>query len=301
MRGRGAERIVCAIEPGFDWGLFEGAVNSLSLFSPWRFIEVELGGALPGGEGGRAIVAYAKDPPADTVVLIRSRRLDAQARQSAWFRAVDTAGLVVEVSPVPADKLPQWLVRRMERSGFRLAREAAAFIAERAENNLVAASQELEKLQLLATTREITLAEAVAICSDGSRYDVFGLVDRVLEGHLLASLRAVRGLRQEGVEPPLILWALSRDLRTLCRVASRVEHGQPLDAALRALGVWERRRSMVGRAVQRHGTRSLRALLLVAGRVDRVIKGVLPGDPWVALERLCAGLAGPARAVPPGR
>lgn len=300
VRSRGAERAVCTVEPGFDWASFEAEVNSLSLFSPWRLIELVLGGALPGVEGGRAIVAYARRPPENTILLIRSRRLDAKAKQSAWFKAVDASGLIVEVSALPTAKLAHWLIRRMESSGFRLARDAAEFIAERVDNNLVAASHEVEKLQLVAATQDVTLADAIAMLCEGSRYDVFALVDQVVEGRLLAGIRALRGLRAEGVEAALIHWALSRELRTLCRLADRLDRGQPFAAAFAASGVWERRKPAVERALQRHGSGSLRTLLLAAGGVERIIKGVLPGDAWHSLERLCMGLAGTARASPAG-
>ncbi len=293
LRERGAERVALAAEAGFDWGLFEASVKGLSLFSPLRYIEITLDGAAPGVEGARAIVSYAQRPPADTVVLIRSRRLEPKARQSAWFKAIDAVGAIIEVWPVPAEKLPHWLMRRAERCGLHLPSEAAVYLAERVENNLVAASHELEKLRLLAS--DLALPETLAILSDGSRYDVFMLADRVLAGQLYASLRALRGLRAEGVEAPLVLWALSRDLRALCRLASRRDRSQPLDAALAELAVWERRRGLFRAAVERHASGSLRAMLLEALAIDRMIKGLLPGDPWQSLERLCTALASPAQ------
>jgi DNA polymerase III delta subunit len=48
----------------------------------------------------------------------------------------------------------------------------------------------------------------------------------------------------------------------------------------------------MAQALGRTNGHTLRNLLLDAERVDRTIKGVEKGNPWLALERLVARLAG---------
>src|SRR5205807_1734023 len=49
--------------------------------------------------------------------------------------------------------------------------------------------------------------------ADSARFDVFGLGEAVLKGEAARALRVLAGLRAEGTEPTLVLWALSRALR----------------------------------------------------------------------------------------
>ncbi len=87
------------------------------------------------------------------------------------------------------------------------------------EGNLLAAAQEIEKLKLMAEGGQITVETVQAAVADSARFDVFGLTDAVLKGEPAHALRMLEGLRGEGVEPPVILWALARELRLLANIS----------------------------------------------------------------------------------
>jgi DNA polymerase-3 subunit delta len=98
-------------------------------------------------------------------------------------------------------------------------------------------------------------------------------------------------LRAEGREPPLILWALLADLRGLSRVANRAEHERSLDAVMRAEGIWTSRQAPLRAALRRLSRADIDSLLVAAARADRMAKGSLGGDAWVALEAIVARIA----------
>jgi len=78
----------------------------------------------------------------------------------------------------------------------------------------------------------------------------------------------------------------------MARARSLMRRGQSAESAMNALYVWRPRQTAMGQALGRMNGHTLRSLLLDAERVDRTIKGVEKGDPWLALERLVARLAG---------
>lgn len=78
---------------------------------------------------------------------------------------------------------------------------------------------EIEKLKLMAEGGQITVETVQAAVADSARFDVFGLTDAVLNGEPAHALRMLEGLRGEGVEPPVILWALARELRLLANIS----------------------------------------------------------------------------------
>ena len=88
-----AEREVFDVDASFDWQLLKDEANSLSLFSSRRILDLRIPSAKPGREGGQALKEYAANPPEDTVLLITSGKLEAAQKKSAWFRALDQAGV----------------------------------------------------------------------------------------------------------------------------------------------------------------------------------------------------------------
>jgi DNA polymerase III delta subunit len=98
--------------------------------------------------------------------------------------------------------------------------------------------------------------------------------------------------RAEGREPPLILWALLADLRGLSRVANRAERERSLDAVLRAENIWTSRQAPLRAALRRLSRADIDSLLVAAAAADRMAKGSLGGDAWVALEAIVARIAG---------
>jgi DNA polymerase III subunit delta len=105
-------------------------------------------------------------------------------------------------------------------------------------------------------------------------------------------LRVLAGLRAEGIEPPLVLWALVADLRSAARLEARVRGGERLDGAFAAERIYASRQAPMRKALQRLDRAALEHLLRRAADTDRMAKGSLRGDPWVALEALVAGIGG---------
>ncbi len=112
----------------------------------------------------------------------------------------------IQIWPVDVHQLPQWINQRLQQAGLSAQRDAVDLIAARVEGNLLAAAQEIEKLKLLADGNPITVETVQAAVADSARFDVFGLVDAILNGEAAHALRMLEGLRGEGVEPPVILW-----------------------------------------------------------------------------------------------
>lgn len=286
-----SERVVLEAQAGFDWQRLRFEASHLSLFSGRRLIELTLPHVPPVSEGAQAIIAYTQAMPSDTTVVIRAPAIDNKAKQGAWYRALEAAGVIVEVAMVPPAALPDFILRLAAGRGLVLEEAAARFIAERAENNLCAASQEIEKLRLSLPGGEAGLEDVVAVIADSSRYDVFALINAALAGRLARSLSVLAGLRAEGTEAALVAWSLVRELRILCRWAYNQGRKLPLEPLFAEFRVSERRKAAMQPALRRHTVASLRKLLVAAHQVERAIKGAIPGDPWLMLEQVAIGLA----------
>jgi DNA polymerase-3 subunit delta len=283
------EREVHFIERAADWEAVRASASMLSLFGSRRVLEVRLASARPGAAGGGVLAALAERADADTVLLILAPRLDREAQAAKWVQAVQAHGAWVAVWPLDAGSFAGWLRARSRRMGLALEASALELLAERTEGNLLAAHQELEKLRLLGPGQPGGAAALEAI-ADSARFDVFRLSEAALAGDAGRALRVLAGLRAEGTEPTLVLWALVKALRDLSGALSRPGGGAR---------TWQRPSAGLDAAVRRAGRLSLRALMVRAARADRMIKGRLRGDPWDEMALLAADLcARPALPAP---
>lgn len=93
------ERRVMFAEPGFDWSALASELASGSLFGDRRLVELRVPGGKPGEIGARYLQTYATDPAPDVVLLVLCGMLDASARGSKWYQALERAGVAVQVWP----------------------------------------------------------------------------------------------------------------------------------------------------------------------------------------------------------
>lgn len=292
-RGAGfSERQVLHAEGSFSWSELLAANSELSLFAERKLLDLRLPSGKPGDEGSKALCAFCAATNDDTLLLITAPKLDAGAKRSKWYKALESTGAVIICWPIAVEQLPGWLEARLKRAGLSADSAALELLADRVQGNLLAAAQEVEKLALYADQGLVTVDTITAAVGDSARFDVFALVDTALSGNAATALRTLRGLRAEGTEAPVVLWALSRELRLLYNCAVPLENGAGIDRLLDANRVFDRRKPLFKSALQRLGSRRLTGLIRRAAAADRAIKGAGDGNPWLLMEDILLALAG---------
>ncbi|MYM64653.1 DNA polymerase III subunit delta [Pseudomaricurvus sp. HS19] len=293
-----SERELYHADAGFDWEGLLTAANSLSLFAERKILELRIDNGKPGDKGSKALLEYCSNPSEDNLLLVVTPKLDGSAQRSKWFKAIESCGDVVQIWPIAGPQLPRWIEQRIQQAGLRADRHAVELLAARTEGNLLAAVQEIEKLKLLATDNFITAETVAGSVADSARYDVFSLIDRALHGDARGAVRTLQGLRGEGTDATVILWALAREIRTLNQILLQQQQGQPFDRAAQSQGVWDKRKPLVRGALQRLRLPQLNTLLRKANAIDKSIKGLRDADPWDELMDLTLNLSGTFSLAP---
>jgi DNA polymerase III subunit delta len=279
------EREAHFLERGSDWDDVRASAGNMSLFGSRRLVEIRLPSGKPGVTGNKALVALLGRGDPDTVFLILTPRLDRDAQSADWVRAVEEHGAWVQVWPIDVERLPGWLRSRCRRLKLEATDEALELLAERTEGNLLAAHQELEKLKLLVPDGKVSADTILSSVTDSARFDVFQLGEAVLAGDTERALRMIAGLRGEGTEPTLVLWALTKAMRDLWNgMVNAGSGGKPR--------TWQRQSAALDKGLRRVGRLSFPALTVRAGRADRMVKGRLAGDAWDEIALLAADICG---------
>jgi len=282
------EREVLTVETGFKWQQLAMAAGAQSLFASRKLLELRIPNGKPGVEGGEALQKLCSAMPADTVILVQLPAVDWRSQKSAWFEALERKGTAVEARTVQRQALPQWLAGRLKAQKQQADPETLAFMVERVEGNLMAAYQEVQKLALLLPPGPISDEQVREAVLDVARYDVFGLGEALAEGDTARLARMLDGLKGEGCAPPLVLWALTEEIRAIGKLLEGISQGRALSMPLwreaRVRG--QRHQEALQKNLPRFSRKLVEEALRHAAAIDRLIKGIGKGDVWDELLQL---------------
>ncbi|MGF6181585.1 DNA polymerase-3 subunit delta [Massilia sp. UYP32] len=289
------ERDVLTVERSFKWGELLAANQALSLFGDKKLIELRIPTGKPGKDGSAALQSYAKDLSPDNLTLITLPKLDWQTAKSSWVTALQQSAVYIEIPNVERAHLPGWIGQRLSSQGQSAERQSLDFIADRVEGNLLAAHQEIQKLGLLYKPGKLSFEQVHDAVLNVARYDVFKLSEAMLGGDPARLARMLEGLKGEGEALPLVLWAVSEEIRTLLKLKTGMSQGRPLGALLKEYRIWGPRERMMEPALRRVSLGTLEAALQDAAQVDRMVKGLrakgFAGDAWDAMLQLALKVA----------
>lgn len=271
-----SERESIFTETNFDWPSLHGEASNTSLFASQRVIDVRLSAKHIGRDGGAFLREYCAAPNPDILLLLRCDALDYKQTKTAWFKAVDAAGVAISLFPMSIAEFPRWLRDRARRYSLELEGEAFDYLNERAEGNLLAADQALQRVALLAGSNAIDLAAAQGAVEDATHYDTFKLLDAVFARDVQRIPRMLGSLREEGATTFAIAASFAYQLRSAGNLSRMTTT----------------RRKLMEPFVRRVGQQGLDRLLAECALLDQQSKGDLDGEPWVSLERLLLGAAG---------
>lgn len=284
------ERELLQVERGFDWSSLQ-QVAAPSLFATQKIIDLRLRTGKPGREGSKVLTEWAAAPDPSIILLVSYEQWDASSRKSKWAKALEKAGQRVDIWPVKAQELPGWLTQRMRQHGMQPQPEVLDLLADRLEGNLLAAGQEIDRLALLKGAGTVTVDDVMQSVADSSRFDAFALAEHMLSGNLREGLRVAAGLHRMDTPLPMVLGALTRELRITEAFRMAMRGGENESAVFRRLNVWRNRQHAIRAAARRLNTRSLFGAFKTLSLIDRQSKGRAAGDPWQSLDTLLMQLA----------
>lgn len=291
------DRLSFHADPQFDWNRVGEEFSALSLFAEKRRIEIHLpSGKL--GDGRPVIEHFLQDPPDDIILILISARLDAAETKRKWYKTLQQAGVHLPLWPIDADKFPGWLQQRARQQGLSLTAGALNLLTERLEGNLLAASQELDRLALFAAGSTVDEAAIEQAVQDSSRFNVFELISETLSGRAVHARKIAGALQQEGENPLGFLTVLNRDLNLAMELRLAITRqaggagGESPGGFLKKRGIFQPQRARaIEQAARRLGRAQLNTAFELCSAADRAAKGFDPLSPWHHIQDLITLLA----------
>lgn len=280
-----SEKEIFHVETSFNWEKFVGAFSNLSLFNNNTILELRINSKIS-DEGSKIIQKYVSTPPVNKILILVMGKLDANIQKTAWFKAIDSKGIIIQIWPIERGEIASWILQRMRKIGLNTDTNGAKLLAEHSIGNLLALSQDIEKLRLIYGEKFLTVDEIISAISDNSKYTVFNLVDAWLVKDVKLALKIIDSFKNDNTEPTIILWSIVRELRTLIAIAEAIANGATTDSAMQKYFVWNNRKILIKTALRNYNLDHLKQLLKKSTELDLIIKGAVSGNFWIGLEKL---------------
>lgn len=285
------ERTSLKVDRYFNWGQIAEFGQAMSLFASQRLLEINIPTGKPGLDGSKALQALAAAPLPDTVTVIVLPKVDWRDAKSAWYVALQQASIFVELAEVGAAQLPKWIAARLAVQNQSTDAETLVFMANQVEGNLLAAHQEIQKLGLLYPAGIIAGEDVRAAVLNVSRFDAVQLGEAVLAGDVDRTVRILEGLKDEGAQPVAVMNPLIWAITPIVKIKQAEARGENLNNAMVQAKLFGPKQAVAKQAAARLSLKQLQAALLKLADIDKTAKGMMQGDAWLEITRLCFGLA----------
>lgn len=275
--------------------LFEQA-QSYGLFSSQQIMSLNFGDTIPATQQKQLAELLSLSNP-DLLFILHIPKLTKAMEKQTWFTQIQAQTVLINCQTPDVSKLPMWLQHRAKAMQLELEPEASKLLCYSYEGNLLAFKQALQLLQLRYPNSTITLAKAEEVIEQSAQFSPFQWIDALLEGKIGRATRILHHLKNEEVQPVILLRVIQKELMALLemtRSPQPISLHQPLyNGNLRAefdrLKVWQNRRSLYQMAVSRFSYAKLYTLIQQLADLERKIKQEFSDEIWLELERF--GLA----------
>ncbi len=226
---------------------------------------------------------YLEDPVPTTCLVLVADKVD---RRLAWVKRIKEHGEVIDCSgPSRPAELRSWIRSQVKARGKQMAGGSAETLLELVGREIDALTAEIDKVCLYALDRaEITPDDVAEVAGHLRPLAVYELTEAIGQRQSARSLQMLARLLDQGESPLAMLGALANHFRRLIRACEC----RPLDAreVQRQLGVHPYAAQKLAEQVRRFDPARLRGCLSAMRRTDEAIKGGVPLEPRLAIERL---------------
>ncbi|MHC5175702.1 DNA polymerase III subunit delta [Serratia rhizosphaerae] len=286
-----SEHYSISLDAHTDWDAIFSICQSMSLFASRQTLLLILPENGPTAPIGEQLVKLAALLHEDIILMLRGPRLTKAQENSAWFKALGTNGVYVTCQTPEQAQLPRWVAKRAKAMQLELDEPANQLLCYCYEGNLLALAQALERLALLHPDGKLTLPRVELAVNDAAHFSPYHWLDALLAGKSKRAWHILQQLRQEDVEPVILLRTLQRELMQLLTLQRRMAT-TPLRTLFDQHKVWQNRRNLVTQALQRLSAAQLQQAVRLLAHIEVTLKQDYGQSVWPELESLSMLICG---------
>ena len=276
-----------------NWDTLFEAAQSMGLFFSKQMMLLNLPESLNANQV-KQLATLCRLSHSDLLLVFCLPKFTKAVEKQEWFTQIETQLIQVNCQTPDVAKLPNWLAHRAKLMGLQIEPEAAQLLCYSYEGNLLALKQALQFLQLRFIDGKITLKRAKEIVEQSAQFTPFQWVDALLEGKIGRAERILNYLKNEDVQPVVLLRIIQKELFILLEI-SRLptplyHYDQPLltnqiRAEFDRLKIWQNKRPFYVQACQRLTYRKLFILIQQLAVLEKQLKQEFSEQIWLELGR----------------
>ena len=291
-----SELIRFSTDNSFDWQQLIEEYQSMSLFANQRIIEVEFTSTKIGESGSKALISLAErlaqDIKAphynqDIIFLFHGDKLDSATSNKKWFKLLSQLGCYLPLYDIELKGMQQWLRQQSLALNLKLAPELNQLLIELFEGNLLALSQELQKLALLFNDEYITLEQAENLVINQAKFNPFQVIDSLLLGDCSKCITMLEQLQQEGTPPAKVIWVLHKEISQLYEMLTKLAEGEQLVNLYKHYRILDKRKPLYQHALANIKLSNVKQALHRLGDIDLLSKTSSEFNIFLLLSDLC--------------
>ena len=238
--------------------------------------------------GKALLVEYLLDVNDRCLIILRAPQLALKSLQ--WFSDSPNA-ILVHIQSLAAPALQQWISTQFKTHELKALPEVPSLIHQFTQGNMLAAAQLIDKLTLIYSANDLITPEIIREhLSCQSHFELYELTEACLEGSVVKALHLLQQFHLERVEPTLILWVLTQEIRLLIQLETLKKQSGSIESACQQLKIWSSRVRLYVKASSRLSLQQLYTLLQQCAALDEIIKTTQSSQTWNNFNRIALSI-----------
>ncbi|MDF1645392.1 MAG: DNA polymerase III subunit delta [Legionellaceae bacterium] len=272
-----------ALEHANDWNELVQEANTLSLFHEQLIIDAAFNKKIFDAKTKTILNAYATSPSTRCMLILRAPLIT--AKQCAELNKHPSVEFISIQSLNPGAEI-NWIKQQLKQQKLNYTDNIPKLIQAYTQGSLHAANQTIERLALTHEPHtELTSKDVQEQLVDQRQYKLYEISGACLDGNPKNALSLTRRAQHDQVEPTLILWFITQELRLLEQLAA--------GASYQALKIYSFRTQQYQRATQRLSANTIYQLLQTCQMLDTHIKSGNSKQTWLFIEQLIIAFSKP--------
>jgi|GEM_PF-5891301 len=278
-------------ESNFNWNNFLNITYNTSILTDKIIIELRIQYKLT-KKSHDILQHYLKNIPQNTIILIICNKND--YIPNTLLNMISTLGIIIKIPLIKLRDFPNWLNTRLKMFQVNLDNQGLMLLLNYTMGNPLAASQEIEKLSILYGTKKIMLDELHNIISANPFFDVFELMNAIIEQNIISIKSIFDYLKNNNMEPTIILWIIINEIRTLNDIYFHHHYYNiSIDILSNKKNFSFNKVLFIKKILKYYNYQQLQLLHKKLTCLDHIIKGVDKNHIiWHELENICFNLVG---------
>lgn len=276
------------IETPADWDRFKEEINSYSLFAEHLIVDARFDKKSIDSVGKEILTHYLKNSNPRCFIILHAHAVP--LKQLQWLSAQENV-VVVQIAALTSLALKNWITLQLKQQGLSHEPSIPDLILQYSQGNMLACTQVIEKLSLLCQDNLCLDDDTVrSQLIDQCEYQLYELADACLSTETAKCIHLLRQSHSNRVEPTLLLWLLTQEVRQLIQLNLLLQQKQTLAESCAQLKIWPQRTHLYEQTLKRLPLTELYQLLHDSKTIDEQIKTSQGHHIWHGLEKLAISL-----------